>query len=255
MCMAMISMKRKAVWAVFGWSARFTLHVYAHGWVSDSEGSTGETESNDETGSEGRNKMIKLEDPEDIRHDTSADYPQVLHRFIYGKPVGIPSADLDICFPWIGPRCGYGLWDSQTFMPSAHQHCQQRTRTEDIPRTSVAPLKRPPLVFGAGSQPQNINISTYRKTQEPAGGLSTDTRERAATLIAALPTKLLTSYFHDEVAKQNPPAMSYHVAVCNEISASMWHEHSQAFAFYCKAASLGDTAAMYKLEMMVLWIS
>ncbi|KAJ3723510.1 HCP-like protein [Lentinula guzmanii] len=46
-----------------------------------------------------------------------------------------------------------------------------------------------------------------------------------------------------QAAKQNHAAASYRVAVCNEIGAA---------AFYRKAASLGDTAAMYKLGMLLL---
>lgn len=55
-----------------------------------------------------------------------------------------------------------------------------------------------------------------------------------------------------QAAKQNHPAASYRVAVCNEIGAGTRREHPRAFAFYRKAASLGDTAAMYKLGMILL---
>jgi len=55
-----------------------------------------------------------------------------------------------------------------------------------------------------------------------------------------------------QAAKQNHPAASYRVAVCNEIGAGTRKEGPRAFAFYRKAASLGDTAAMYKLGMILL---
>lgn len=55
-----------------------------------------------------------------------------------------------------------------------------------------------------------------------------------------------------QAAKQNHPAASYRVAVCNEIGAGTRKEPPRAFAFYRKAASLGDTAAMYKLGMILL---
>lgn len=55
-----------------------------------------------------------------------------------------------------------------------------------------------------------------------------------------------------QAAKQNHPAASYRVAVCNEIGAGTRREPPRAFAFYRKAASLGDTAAMYKLGMVLL---
>ena len=55
-----------------------------------------------------------------------------------------------------------------------------------------------------------------------------------------------------QAAKQNHPAASYRVAVCNEIGAGTRRDHARAAAFYRKAASLGDTAAMYKLGMLLL---
>ncbi|TDL27185.1 HCP-like protein [Rickenella mellea] len=55
-----------------------------------------------------------------------------------------------------------------------------------------------------------------------------------------------------QAAKQNHAAASYRVAVCNEIGAGTRREPPRAFAFYRKAASLGDTAAMYKLGMVLL---
>lgn len=55
-----------------------------------------------------------------------------------------------------------------------------------------------------------------------------------------------------QAAKQNHAAASYRVAVCNEIGAGTRKEPARAAAFYRKAASLGDTAAMYKLGMILL---
>ncbi|KAG6335224.1 hypothetical protein ID866_3869 [Astraeus odoratus] len=55
-----------------------------------------------------------------------------------------------------------------------------------------------------------------------------------------------------QAAKQNHAAASYRVAVCNEIGAGTRREPPRAAAFYKKAASLGDTAAMYKLGMILL---
>ncbi|EIN07625.1 HCP-like protein [Punctularia strigosozonata HHB-11173 SS5] len=55
-----------------------------------------------------------------------------------------------------------------------------------------------------------------------------------------------------QAAKQNHPASCYRVAVCNEIGAGTRREPPRAIAFYRKAASLGDTAAMYKLGMILL---
>ncbi|KAI5834454.1 HCP-like protein [Schizophyllum commune Tattone D] len=55
-----------------------------------------------------------------------------------------------------------------------------------------------------------------------------------------------------QAAKQNHPAACYRVAVCNEIGAGTRREPPRAAAFYRKAASLGDTAAMYKLGMILL---
>lgn len=55
-----------------------------------------------------------------------------------------------------------------------------------------------------------------------------------------------------QAAKQNHAAASYRVAVCNEIGAGTKRELPRAAAFYRKAASLGDTPAMYKLGMILL---
>ncbi|KAI0956926.1 hypothetical protein AcW1_005483 [Taiwanofungus camphoratus] len=55
-----------------------------------------------------------------------------------------------------------------------------------------------------------------------------------------------------QAAKQNHAAACYRVAVCNEIGAGTRREPQRALAFYRKAASLGDTAAMYKLGVILL---
>lgn len=55
-----------------------------------------------------------------------------------------------------------------------------------------------------------------------------------------------------QAAKQNNPSAAYRVAVCNEIGAGTRRDPTRAAAFYRKAASLGDTAAMYKLGMILL---
>lgn len=59
-------------------------------------------------------------------------------------------------------------------------------------------------------------------------------------------------HLYMQAAKQNHPPACYRVAVCNEIGAGTKKEPARAFAFYTKAASLGDTAAMYKLGMIYL---
>lgn len=55
-----------------------------------------------------------------------------------------------------------------------------------------------------------------------------------------------------QAAKQNHAGACYRVAVCNEIGAGTRREPQRALAFYRKAASLGDTAAMYKLGVILL---
>jgi TPR repeat protein len=55
-----------------------------------------------------------------------------------------------------------------------------------------------------------------------------------------------------QAAKQNHAPASYRVAVCNEIGAGTRKEPARAAAFYRKAASLGDTPAMFKLGMTLL---
>jgi len=55
-----------------------------------------------------------------------------------------------------------------------------------------------------------------------------------------------------QAAKQNHAGACYRVAVCNEIGAGTRKDAPRAAAFYRKAASLGDTPAMYKLGMILL---
>lgn len=55
-----------------------------------------------------------------------------------------------------------------------------------------------------------------------------------------------------QAAKQNHAAACYRVAVCNEIGAGTRREPQRALAFYRKSASLGDTAAMYKLGVILI---
>ena len=55
-----------------------------------------------------------------------------------------------------------------------------------------------------------------------------------------------------QAAKQNHAAGCYRVAVCNEIGAGTRADPQRAAAFYRKSASLGDTAAMYKLGVILL---
>ncbi|TFK67875.1 HCP-like protein [Pluteus cervinus] len=55
-----------------------------------------------------------------------------------------------------------------------------------------------------------------------------------------------------QAAKQNHAAASYRVAVCNDMGIGTKKEPTRAAAFYRKAASLGDTSAMYKLGMILL---
>lgn len=55
-----------------------------------------------------------------------------------------------------------------------------------------------------------------------------------------------------QAAKSSHAAACYRVAVCNEIGAGTRKDQARAAAFYKKAASLGDTPAMYKLGMIFL---
>ncbi|GAA93904.1 uncharacterized protein L969DRAFT_172298 [Mixia osmundae IAM 14324] len=55
-----------------------------------------------------------------------------------------------------------------------------------------------------------------------------------------------------QASKQNHPAATYRTAVCNEVGAGTRKDPNRAVLFYRKACALGDTAAMYKLGMILL---
>ena len=59
-------------------------------------------------------------------------------------------------------------------------------------------------------------------------------------------------YLYLMASKLNHPAATYRSAVCNEIGAGAKKDPGRAVLFYRKAAALGDTAAMYKLSMILL---
>ena len=59
-------------------------------------------------------------------------------------------------------------------------------------------------------------------------------------------------YLYLMASKLNHPASTYRSAVCNEIGAGTKRDANRAVLFYRKAAALGDTAAMYKLAMILL---
>lgn len=59
-------------------------------------------------------------------------------------------------------------------------------------------------------------------------------------------------YLYLMASKLNHPAATYRSAVCNEIGAGTKKDYQRAVLFYRKAAALGDTAAMYKLGMILL---
>ncbi|KAJ1557885.1 hypothetical protein HK405_014930 [Cladochytrium tenue] len=55
-----------------------------------------------------------------------------------------------------------------------------------------------------------------------------------------------------QASKQNHPGATYRSAVCYEVGAGTKRDHNRAVQFYRKAATLGDTAAMYKYGMVLL---
>ncbi|WRT68902.1 uncharacterized protein IL334_005884 [Kwoniella shivajii] len=59
-------------------------------------------------------------------------------------------------------------------------------------------------------------------------------------------------YLYLMASKLNHPAATYRSAVCNEIGAGTRKDPGRAVLFYRKSAALGDTAAMYKLGMVLL---
>ncbi|KAL7421408.1 hypothetical protein Q5752_004293 [Cryptotrichosporon argae] len=59
-------------------------------------------------------------------------------------------------------------------------------------------------------------------------------------------------YLYLMASKLNHAAATYRSAVCNELGAGTKKDAHRATLFYRKAAALGDTAAMYKLGMILL---
>lgn len=55
-----------------------------------------------------------------------------------------------------------------------------------------------------------------------------------------------------QASKQNHPAATYRTGVCIELGVGTRKQSSRAVSFYRKAAGLGDTAAMYKLGLILL---
>ncbi|OZJ02924.1 hypothetical protein BZG36_04125 [Bifiguratus adelaidae] len=55
-----------------------------------------------------------------------------------------------------------------------------------------------------------------------------------------------------QASKQNHPMATYRTAVCYEVGAGTKRDHARAVQFYRKAAALGDTAAMFKLGLILL---
>lgn len=60
-------------------------------------------------------------------------------------------------------------------------------------------------------------------------------------------------HLYVQASKQNHPAATYRTAVCNEVGAGTKRNPQRGVLFYRKAASLGDTAGMYKLGMILLY--
>ncbi|KAJ3382189.1 hypothetical protein HDU80_001595 [Chytriomyces hyalinus] len=55
-----------------------------------------------------------------------------------------------------------------------------------------------------------------------------------------------------QASKQNHPSATYRAAVCYEVGAGTKRDYARSVQFYRKSAALGDTAAMYKLGMILL---
>ncbi|KAI9003705.1 hypothetical protein BC832DRAFT_532239 [Gaertneriomyces semiglobifer] len=55
-----------------------------------------------------------------------------------------------------------------------------------------------------------------------------------------------------QASKQGHPAATYRTAVCYEVGAGTKRDANRALTYYRKAAALGDTAAMYKLGMILM---
>lgn len=59
-------------------------------------------------------------------------------------------------------------------------------------------------------------------------------------------------YLYLMASKLNHPAATYRAAVCCELGAGTKRDPNRSVLFYRKAAALGDTAAMYKLALILL---
>ena len=59
-------------------------------------------------------------------------------------------------------------------------------------------------------------------------------------------------HLYVQASKQSHPASTYRTAVCYEVGAGTKRDSARAVQFFRKAAALGDTAAMYKLGMVLL---
>ncbi|KAJ3099383.1 hypothetical protein HDU96_010723 [Phlyctochytrium bullatum] len=57
---------------------------------------------------------------------------------------------------------------------------------------------------------------------------------------------------YQQAVKQNHPAATYRAAVCYELGIGTRRDPSKSFQYFKKAAALGDTAAMYKIGMILL---
>ena len=57
---------------------------------------------------------------------------------------------------------------------------------------------------------------------------------------------------YSQAAKQSHPSATYRVAVCYEVGAGTKKDQNKAIQYYRKACALGDTAAMYKLGMILI---
>ena len=60
-------------------------------------------------------------------------------------------------------------------------------------------------------------------------------------------------HMYVQASKQNHPTATYRTAVCNEVGAGTKRDYQRGMLFYRKAASLGDTAGMFKLGMILLY--
>jgi TPR repeat protein len=62
----------------------------------------------------------------------------------------------------------------------------------------------------------------------------------------------LAYHLYIQASKQNHPGPTYRAAVCSELGAGTRKDATRAVSFYRKAASLRDTAAMYKLGIVLI---